>query len=92
VKQFAVRIDADLHGRLKRRAADEGRSLNALVADLLRRATHDDDARSSLRRRLQREGRLVVPEPPQAIPTDDDLARAGRGARISDLLEEERER
>lgn len=90
MKQLITRIDADLHARLKRRAANEGRSLNALVTDFLRVATAGEDARSSLRRRLEHEGRLVVPPRPPQVPTDDQLDRAGAGVQVSDLLEAER--
>lgn len=90
MRQLIARIDPDLHARLKRRAADEGRSVNALVTELLRGATADEDARSRLRRQLERAGRLVVPPPPQRVPTDDERGRAGAGVRVSDLLEADR--
>lgn len=51
-----------------------------------------EDTRSALRWRLQREGRLVVPEPPRSVPKHEELVLALHGVRVSDLLEEERGR
>jgi len=90
MKQLITRIDPDLHARVKRLAAEEGRSVNALVTDLLQHATDGEDRRAALRRRLEREGRLVVLMRPEHVPTDEELERATAGVRVSDLLEAER--
>ena len=59
VRQLITRIDEDLHRRLKERARDEGRSLNALVTQILEEAVPDESPRARLRRRLRERGMLV---------------------------------
>src|SRR5438128_810970 len=67
MRQLITRIDDDLHHRLKRRAAVEGRSLNAMVSDILRRAVVAHDQRELVRARLRALGRLAfVPRPRKA--------------------------
>jgi len=67
MRQLIARIDDDLHARLKERASDEGRSLNALVQELLTRGVTDRDARERLRTRLTAADlRIVPPQPPHA--------------------------
>jgi plasmid stability protein len=61
VRQLITRLDDDLHLHLKAKARGAGKSMNAYVVDLLREAVNRDDAKARLRRRLQDEGRLVVP-------------------------------
>ncbi|MGH3426995.1 MAG: FitA-like ribbon-helix-helix domain-containing protein, partial [Mycobacteriales bacterium] len=59
MKQLISRIDDDLHQRLKRRATQEGRSLNDFVAEVLARAVADE--RESFARLLERSGLRVLP-------------------------------
>jgi antitoxin FitA len=94
VRQLLTRIDETLHERVRARAAAEGRSVNAVVAELLEAWVAEGDPRSALRARLAREGRLVVPEPPADVPTHEALRRANRGAgqAVSEALAAERER
>lgn len=74
MRQLIARIDDDLHRRLKERAAQEGRSLNDLVADVLAAAV--DDEAASFRRRLDRSGLRVLPPassvPGQRVDPDQD--------------------
>lgn len=81
MRQLIARIDDDLHGRLKARARSEGRSLNALVAEVLAAAAGDD--RQSVRASLERRGRLVVPPQPRRAPSRAAALRATRGAGTS---------
>lgn len=78
VRQLIARIDDDLHERLKARAAAEGRSLNSLVAEVLAAAAGGYD-RLSLRKCLERRGKLVVPAPPRRVPSRAVALRATRG-------------
>jgi plasmid stability protein len=94
VKQLIARIDDDLHRRLKRRAASEGRSLNALVTDALERAVEPEDPRTELRRRAAARG-INLHE--HDAPPPDPARRAalierlrGVGPMVDELLEEER--
>lgn len=80
MKQLIARIDEDLHARLKRRAAEEGRSLNALVTEALAEAVREpEDLRAAFREKLRREGMLVEPEVTGPVPTWDEVVEAGRG-------------
>jgi plasmid stability protein len=62
VKQLITRIDDDLHRALKERAAQEGRSLNELVTEVLAAAV--DDQAAAFRRRLAASGLRVLPPDP----------------------------
>lgn len=92
VKQLISRIDDDLHRRLKERAAQEGRSLNDLVAEVLADAV--DDGRESFRRRLERSGLRVLPPVTQRPPSVDDVldANRGSGTAVSEALRAERDK
>ncbi|MGH3718502.1 MAG: FitA-like ribbon-helix-helix domain-containing protein [Pseudonocardiaceae bacterium] len=77
MKQLISRIDDDLHQRLKRRATQEGRSLNDFVAEVLARAVADE--RESFARLLERSGlRVLPPAPTQQHPSLDDVLDANR--------------
>lgn len=91
--QLLARIDDELHQRLKDRAAAEGRSLNALVTEILRRAVGDATPVELLRARLRAGDRLVEPPVPETIPTRDEVAEASRGAgtSVSEALAAERD-
>jgi plasmid stability protein len=94
MKQLITRIDEDLHARLKRRAASEGRSVNALVTDALERAVGPEDPRTELRRRAAARG--IKLHRHDAPPSDPErraavIARTrGLGPMVDELLEQER--
>jgi plasmid stability protein len=94
MKQLITRIDDDLHARLKRRAASEGRSVNALVTEALEVAVEPEDARTELRRRAAARGiklhRHDAPPPDPARRAALIARLRGSGAILSDLLEEDR--
>lgn len=92
VRQLIARIDDDLHDRLKARAAAEGRSLNALVAEVLSAAVAPTNA--SVRAELARRGRLVVPPVSRRPPGRAAALRAtqGSGSAGSEALAEDRAR
>jgi plasmid stability protein len=90
MRQLITRIDDDLHERLKARAASEGRSVNALVVEVLSAAAEQNE-REALRARLSRRGRLVVPPQPAATDRAAALeATRGAGSAVSEALEAER--
>jgi plasmid stability protein len=92
VRQLITRIDDDLHRRLKERAAAEGRSVNALVTDVLERTVRGPVTRRSVRERARQLGLLVEMEAPDdVLPLDEvlELTR-GWGTSVSEALEEER--
>lgn len=90
MKQLISRIDDDLHRRLKERAAQEGRSLNDLVAAVLADAV--DDAPASFRRRLAASGLRVLP-PSSPVPDQREQPADGPGDAdaVLDALQKERE-
>lgn len=69
-----------LHRRLKARAAAQGRSMNALVTDLLRDGLGATDARAVLRLRLEAQDLRVIPKMERRAPTRDAAIGATRGA------------
>jgi plasmid stability protein len=94
VRQLITRIDEDLHRRLKRRAAAEGRSVNAMVTDLLRGAVEPGSERDLVRARLRALGRLaIVPRPRKSISREAAIALTrGAGTAASEALAEDRRR
>jgi plasmid stability protein len=94
VRQLITRIDEDLHRRLKRRAAAEGRSVNAMVGDLLRAAADTGNERDLVRARLRALGRLAtIPGPRKAISREAAIALTrGAGTAASQALAEDRRR
>ena len=92
MKQLIARIDDDLHARLKARAAAEGRSLNALVAEALELAAASGDRRAGIRARARSAGLLVVPALPAGTGHRERVLRATRGAgtAASDALSADR--
>ncbi|MDQ2914299.1 MAG: toxin-antitoxin system HicB family antitoxin [Chloroflexota bacterium] len=94
MRQLITRIDEDLHRRLKRRAAAEGRSVNAMVSDLLRGAVAGRDGPDLLRARLRALGRLAdIPRPRKALSRDAAIALTrGSGDAVSRALAEDRRR
>jgi plasmid stability protein len=63
MRQLITRIDEGLHEELKSRAAAEGRSVNALVTDLLSAGLVAADERAAVRARAEAAGLRVVPRP-----------------------------
>jgi plasmid stability protein len=80
MRQLIARIDDELHENLKRRAADQGRSVNALVTEILRAAISPPDARTRVRDRLERHGLRIVPRTPGRVPSRDAAIASTRGA------------
>ncbi len=94
MRQLITRLDDALHARLKARARDEGRSLNALVTAILEEAVPDESPRERFRRRLRAQGRLVeieVPEEP-TLSLDEvrEMLRGDAGKAILEALAEDR--
>lgn len=94
MSQLIARIDDELHEQLKARAAAEGRSLNALVNDVLSHAVSAWTEKSRVRAELASKGTLVVPTPPPAAPSREAAiaATAGAGNAASAALRAERTR
>ena len=92
MRQLIARVDDDLHARLRQRAAQEGRSVNTLVNDILSTAIAGGDRRTALRMRARATGRLVLPPRPARVPSYRAVERATRGAgqAASEALAEER--
>jgi len=92
VRQLITRIDDLLHARLKERARAEGRSVNALVTELLEAGVGVDDRRRAFRERLRAEGRLVEPPRPENVLTLDEVLALskGSGTAVSEALEADR--
>lgn len=94
MRQLITRIDDALHARLKARARDESRSVNALVTGILEEAVPDESPRERFRRRLKAEGRLVEievsKEPTLSRDEVRELLRGDAGKAILDALEEDR--
>jgi plasmid stability protein len=94
VRQLITRVDDELHRELKRRATAEGRSVNALVTELLRTAVVRQDPRELVRARMRALGRRAnIPRPRNApsLDTVEKLTR-GLGTRASEALEADRGR
>jgi plasmid stability protein len=94
VRQLITRIDDRLHRRLKDRAAVEGRSMNALVTELLSTAVSGSDERAHLRSRMGTAGLQVVPRPARRPPSRKAAIASTRGAgrSASEALAAERRR
>lgn len=86
-----TRIDDDLHARLKERAANEGRSLNDLVTEVLVSALERRAARECLRDRVRLAGLLFEPPQPTSASLDQVLADTrGAGEAFSEALDDVR--
>jgi plasmid stability protein len=90
MRQLITRLDEQLLAKLKKRAAAEGRSVNALVNDILASQVADRSPKAELR--LRGAEHIVRPPRPTRIPTRESLRRASRGwgAAVSEALMEER--
>jgi plasmid stability protein len=80
MRQLITRIDDRLHARLKERAAHQGRSLNALVVEMLEQVLAEEQSRMGVRERARRSGRLVCPPTPDHVPSRQAVEDATRGA------------
>ena len=94
MQQLITRIDQDLHRRLKQRAAAEGRSVNAMVVDILQNAVHANDERELVRARIRALGRRAHVPRPRKVPSRDRISALtrGLGTAASDALMAERRR
>jgi plasmid stability protein len=94
VQQLITRIDQELHRRLKQRAAAEGRSVNAMVVDILRSAVHAHDERELVRARIRALGRRARVPRPRRVPSREAISALtrGLGTAASDALAAERQR
>ncbi len=79
MRQIIARIDERLHEELKSRAAAEGRSMNALVIDLLSAGLAAADERAAVRARAEAAGLLVVPRPGRRPPSRQAAISGTRG-------------
>lgn len=79
MRQLIARIDERLHKELKSRAAAEGRSVNALVTDLLSSGLAVSDERAAVRSRAESAGLLVTPPPPRRPPSREMAISGTRG-------------
>ncbi len=94
MRQLLTRIDEGLHMDLKSRAAAEGRSMNALVGEILRQAVQTTDHRAALRARVRAAG-LEVHFTPTGVPLPRDEAielTRGWGHLVTEALEADRDR
>lgn len=94
MRQLIARIDDGLHRRLKARAAAEGRSMNALVTQLLAAGVSEQDEAAILDARLEALGLRRVFLPKRRPPSRDKVIRMlrGTGQRASAALEADRAR
>ena len=90
MRQLITRLDDELLASLKRRAAAEGRSVNAVVNEILRSQVASRSPRAELRMRGHEQ--IVRPPRPARRPSWDSLRRASRGSgsSVSRALMEER--
>ncbi len=90
MRQFIIRLDEQLLAKLKTRAAAEGRSVNALVNDILGSQVGGRSPKAELQ--LRGGEHIVRPPRPIGIPSRESLRRASRGsgAAVCEALMEER--
>ncbi len=93
MRQLIARVHDSLHARLKERARHEGRSMNALVTEILERALPDESPRERLRRRLEGAGLLAEIEPSRDVPSLEEvrsMLRGDAGRAVLEALAEDR--
>jgi len=92
VKQLITRLDEDLPERLKARAAAEGRSVNALVTEVLQSSLAEGSSRAAIMARLEASGMRVIPPRPLHVRSRDEVIRStrGLGTAASEALEADR--
>jgi plasmid stability protein len=90
MRQLITRLDDQLLAKLKRRAAAEGRSVNALVNDILASQVAARTPKAELR--LRGGQHIVRPPRPTRVPSRESLRRASRGsgAAVTEALMDER--
>src|SRR5438445_13135988 len=90
MRLLTTRLDDKLLARLKRRAAAEGRSVNALVNEILASQVTPRTPRAELR--LRGGQHIVSPPRPSRTPSRESLRRASRGSgsAVTEALMEER--
>lgn len=77
-----LRVPDELHARLKARAQREGRSVNAMVTEILNTAEADEtadehaDRRAALRAKVEALGMAPPPRPPVRQLTDEEREAA----------------
>ncbi|WP_328604133.1 type II toxin-antitoxin system HicB family antitoxin [Amycolatopsis sp. NBC_00345] len=79
MKRLTTRIDDDLHAQLKARAKADGRSMNALVVEVLLGIVRRPETPRQRKARLLAEGKLVSFKPDGDPPGHDELERCSRG-------------
>jgi len=97
MKQLLLRVPDQVHQRLATRAAEQGRSVNALATEILDTATAGEtpDRRTRLRARASALGILHSNAAPAVAPEDRERALAstvGWGPMVDRLLDEDRNR
>lgn len=80
MRQLITRIDEQLHAKLKARAASEGRSMNAVVTDLLSSGISESHDRAGVRARAEAAGLLITPPQPKSPPSRRTAISRTRGA------------
>lgn len=80
MRQLITRIDDRLHQELKARAAAEGRSVNALVVELLSSVLASGGERAAVRARAKAAGMVVTPRPQRRPPSLDTAIASTKGA------------
>ena len=90
MRQLITRVDDDLHARLKAKAKAEGRSLNALVNEVLQKAAAEElTTEEKLRRRAEELGIELIP---WGVPIDDEdefiESTRGMGTASQEILAE----
>jgi len=89
-RQLITRLDEQLLVKLKKRASAEGRSVNALVNEILASQVAGRSAKAQLQ--LRGGEQIVRPPRPTRIPSRESLRRASRGwgTAVSKALMDER--
>jgi len=94
MRQMITRLGDDLHEALKQKAKVEGRSLNALVVDVLEGTVEREMSGEEVLERLRAAGWLSDAPPPDGpIPTWEEVweITRGSGSAVSDALQEMRD-
>lgn len=96
MKQILVRVDDDLHARLRAEAAQSGRSMNAVLNDAIRRilVAPAQSERQRVRTRARALKVLTLPTPAAPVDQTQWLATQetlrDRGTMLDSLLDEQR--
>lgn len=90
MRQLIARVDDDLHARLKAKAKTEGRSLNALVNEVLQAvAAEEETPQERLRRRAAKLGIELIPWGPSDDRLDEFIeSTKGMGTISQEILAE----